>query len=453
MKTDKSVLAVSSLILLVVAFFSLKKTSLLPPSIIKGFPRRGLLYGEKCLKNPRQDTLSAVFAFSSEPEGRIWKLNCPCEHREYTWATLDEVRLRVLKLYTELALAELNSRCKQFARNKSSFNKEEKAFDFVFIQIINATSAVDKMGNSRWRVDLMVEEQTLHFSQRLMLDFTVTVDLPTDKSKEIATCAKYTTFPFPRYPFGYPMLDQLIPLPTQVISTGPGEVLSSFGIDADYPRFKAIHLNRVWLENSDLALGTELPSTLNCSVAPGLNDSTIPSSMYPKKRLVRSDVKFPEKDYADNLEKTGEAVNTDIYNDYALKPKSWGCGYPENKYHYTGSSQSFAYSNAPPTYPNGWIEPSVERNKWPRLWSEPRDRFAWPCAQVGLNWNNFGVMEPQAKFTDKCIGNRWSTQQLPRTPNYWPTITGLPANAGPNYWLFDNLRGGNATDGASHPTR
>jgi hypothetical protein len=402
-----------------------------------------------CTEKPRQDTIPAVLAFASRPENLIKKLDCPCERKEYTWATLDEVRLRVLTLYTKLALADLNRRCEDFAENvakKRPFSatgepRVLKPFHFGFIQIINATSAVDRHGNSRWRVDLMVEEMTLHLSQRLMLDFTVIVALPTHKSKQIATCAEYTTFPFPRYPFGYPTLDQMIPLPTQVINTGPGEVLSQKGIDADYPRFKAIYLNRVWTENSDLALGTELPTTLNCSTAAALNDTTLESSAYPKKRLQRPDVHLPEKNYADCLEKKGMGVNNDIHDNF-LEPKNYKCtGVPENGYHFQGSTESFKQSMAPPTWPNGWIEPAKERNKWPRLWSQPRDRYAWPCTPVGHKWDNLGVSYPQAEPTATCPGIRWSTRQQPRTPLYWPTITGLPLNGGPNYWLFNLTRG------------
>lgn len=426
------------------------------------FPYGNKFNDDPCVEKPRQDMISAVLAFASRPEDEIKKLECPCEQKEYTWATLDEVRLRVLTMYTKIALAELNRRSSEFSENvakkrpysPSCERRVLKPFFFAFIQIINATSSVDRHGNSRWRVDLMTEELQLHFSQRLILDFTVIVDLPTKKSKELATCAEYTSFPFPRYPFGYPTLDQMIPLPTQVISTGPGEVLSQVGIDADYPRFKEIYLNRVWMENSDLALGTELPTTLFSETAPAVNDTTLQSSAYPKKRLQRPDVIFPEKDYADCLEKKGRAYNNDIHDDFTLKPKNWNCtGVPENGYHYQGSTESYKQSMLPPTWPNGWIEPAVIRNKWPRLWSQPRDRYAWPSTPVGMLWDNNGVSFPQANPTPTKPGIRWSTRQQPRTPLYWPTITGLPMNAGPNSWLFSNLRGGNATDAAAHPTR
>ena len=56
-------------------------------------------------------------------------------------------------------------------------------------------------------------------------------------------------------------------------------------------------------------------------------------------------------------------------------------------------------------------------------------------------WNNLGVRYPIPEPNDKHPGIRWSTQQTPRTPQYWPTVTGLPLNGGPNYWLFNQTRG------------
>jgi hypothetical protein len=420
---------------------------------------------DPCLEKPNQDAIGSVLAFASRPTNQIAKLQGPCEEREYTWATLDEERLRIMNLYTKMAIAELNARAVQYAKNIAKVcpysptgePRTLRPFFFKFIQVINATSSVDKHGNSRWRVDVMIEEMSLHLSLRLMLDFTIHVYPPAPgvKGDNIATCAEYTTFPFPRYFQGYPALQgaQMIPLPSQVIVSSR-EVLSQGGQDSNWPRFKNLFLNRVWMENSDLALGTELPSTLDCHTAAAVNDTTLPSSAYPKRRLLRKDVKFPEKEYADCLEATGKAIDTDIHNNYTLKPCGYNCtGVPENGYHFQGSTESFKQSMAPPTYPNGWIQPAVVRNKWPRLWSEPRDRKAWPCFPVGQYWDNLGVLSPVACPNGECPGIRSSTQQQPRTPLYWPTITGLPLNAGPNSWLFNNLRGGNATDGAAHPTR
>jgi hypothetical protein len=394
-----------------------------------------------CLKKPNQDLINNALAYASTSNNLRVELTGFCNKKEYTYATLDEQRLRILKLYTKLALKQLNERCKQFAMQTRS-----QSFHFVFLEIINATSAINEYGHSNWRVDLMVEETSLHLSSRLILDFTVEINsYISDDGSTVLTCAEYTTFPFPKYFIGYPTMDQMIPLPTQVISTGPGMVLSQGGKIANYPNFKDLYLNKVWMENSDLALGTELPSTLFCSTDPAVNDTNLASSKYPNKRFVRNDVQFPEKFYADCLEKKGKATNTDIFNSDTWKPNNYKCtGIPENKYHYTGSSETYNQSMVKPSWPAGWIQPSEWRNKWPRLWSEPRDRYDYPSVPAASMWNNLGIMYPISEPNAKYPGIRWSTEQAPRTPNYWPTITGLPTSGGPNYWLFNKTRGFNA---------
>ena len=394
-----------------------------------------------CTKKQNQDSISNSLRYASKSKNEIYKITGFCDKREYTYETLDEQRRRSLKLYINLALKQLNQKCIEYAKQINHC-----PFHFSFIEIINAGSSVDKSGNSRWRTDIMVQELGLHLSLRLILDFTVNIKPFVDNKGQIKTCAEYTTFPFPKYFIGYPTFDQMIPLPTQVISTGPGLVLSHGGVTADYPNFESLHLNRVWMENSDLALGTELPTTLSCNTSAAVNDTNLPSSKYPKQRFYRDQVQFPEKFYADCLETTGKAKNTDICNNYTWKPSNFKCtGKPENSNHYTGSSESYDVSMVPPTWPNGWIQPAKWRNKWPRLWSEPRDRFEYPSVPVGNKWNNIGVRYPIPEPDKEHPGIRWSTTQPPRTPHYWPTLTGIPQSGGPNYWLFNPTRGFTAT--------
>jgi hypothetical protein len=334
---------------------------------------------QECLKKSNQNLINNALSFASKSQNEISKLTGFCKYKEYVYETLDEQRRRILKLYINIALSLLNKKCINFAKQINSHS-----FHFNFIEIINANSAVDKIGNSRWKTDIMIEESSLHLSLRLMIDFTVEIEPYIDNkgNNKIETCAEYTTFPFPKYFIGYPTLDQMIPLPTQIISTGSGLVLSQGGKNSDYPLFKAIYLNQVWMENSDLTLGTELPSILFSSIPPAVNDSNLPSSKYPDKKSIK-----------------------------------------------------------PNNLPSGWIHNAKSRNKWPKLWSEPRDRFEYPSAPVGYMWNNLGVRYPIPEPDYKNPGIRWSTQQAPRTPYYWPTLTGLPSNGGPNYWLFDQTRG------------
>lgn len=381
------------------------------------------------LLRPNQDMLNDSLKYVNEYTNKT-SLTGFCNKKEYTYATLDTQRLRILKLYTNLAIKKLNDTCKDyFIKNNC------EPFVFKFIEIINATSAIDKQGNSRWNVDLMVQETTLHFSLRFILDFVV--EIAPCHGKSPLTCSEYTTFPFPRYFIGYPTLDQMIPLPSQVIVTGI-DVLGQKGKDPNYPNFKELYLNSVKLENSDLALGTDLGTK---DVSAAVNDTTLPTSKYPKKKFTKNQVSFPEKYYSDCLEKTGNVINTDIVNDFKPKPFNYKCtGKPENSYHNEGPTESYAYSVAKPEYPPGWIEPAKIRNKWPRLWSQPRDRFQWPSTPVSHEWNNIGIRKPVKDSCDKP-GIRWSTQQPPRTAQYWPTITGIPTHGGPNYWLFNQTRG------------
>lgn len=406
-------------------------------SKIKIFP---LVSKLKCAKKPNQDFINNALKFASR-KGNIIRLKGKCIQKEYTYETLNEQRRRILKLYVDLAIKKLNQKCIEYGGKTNTL-----PFNFTFIEFVNAISNMDKNGNTRWRVDILVEEISLHFSLRLNLDFVIYVHPSKSKNPNVClSCAEYTTFPFPKYFIGYPSLDQMIPLPSQVISTGPGLVLSQAGKSAEFPNFKKLYLNRVWMENSDLALGTELPTTLQCHTSPAVNDTNLASSAYPSTRLTRDQVQFPEKFYADCLEKKGKVIDTDICNNYTWKPPNYyTTGKPENSYHFKGNTESYKDSILKPDYPNGWIQPAKWRNKWPRLWSEPRDRFAYPSVPVGHYWNNLGVRYPIPSPDGKHPGIRWSTQKIPRTPLYWPTITGLPISGGPNYWLFDPTRGFNA---------
>jgi len=418
--------------------FQLPKPTTITPVDKKRFIKN---INGKYIKKQNQDFISNALQFASKSKGKIDRIdsNGFCNKKEYTYETLDEQRRSVLKLYLDLVIGKLNKKCLKYAKKTN-----HHPFHFSFIEIINAGCATDKKGNSRWRTDLMMQERGLNLSLRLIFDFTVNIKPFVDKKGQTKTCAEYTTFPFPKYFIGYPTFDQMIPLPTQVISTGPGLVLSQGGKTADYPNFKSLVLNRVWIENSDLALGTELPTTLDGYTPGAVNDTNLARSKYPKQRFYRDDVQFPEKFYADCLEQTGKAKNTDICNNYTWKPHNHPSDKSENSNHFTSSSETYSQSMASPTWPNGWIQPAKWRNKWPRLWSEPRDRFEYPSVPVGDKWNNIGVRYPIPEPDKEHPGIRWSTVQPPRTPHYWPTITGIPQSDGPNYWLFNPTRGSNA---------
>ena len=272
----------------------------------------------KDIEKPNQLLINNALKYASD-NSITHSLDGKCKKQEFIYQLLDDNKRRILTFYTNKALQELNNKCKDF-------NTNELPFNFELIDFISATSCMDKSGNTRWKTDIMVQESTLHLSLRLILDFTIYIkDCP---NKKVLTCAEYTTFPFPKYHIGYPTLDQMIPLPTQIVSTGPGLVLSNKGIDIEMPKFKSIHFNSAKMENSDLALGTELPNKLD--VSPGFDSNKLEFSLYPKSIKIDN----PLQCYANKIEQTGKAINTDIIDNDTWKPPHFKCsGKPENHYH------------------------------------------------------------------------------------------------------------------------
>ena len=223
---------ITILILIVCSLFFLEKTK-----PIVSFPKYNF-----CMK-PTENMITNALIYSSIPISYI-DLSGFCNKKDYTYTTLDEQLLRKLKTYTNLAIEQLNQRCSLFGKETNS-----TPFHFVFIEIIKASSETDSK-NSNWKVDVMVEESSLHISLRLIIEFIVEIE--TENS--YLSCAEYTNFPFTKYFIGYPTYDQMIPLPTQVISTGPGIVLSQ--LKKNHPS-NNLFLHKASIENSTLALKTK----------------------------------------------------------------------------------------------------------------------------------------------------------------------------------------------------
>ena len=119
----------------------------------------------------------------------------------------------------------------------------------------------------------------------------------------------------------------------------------------------------------------------------------------------------------------------------------------KNTVRYKGNTETYQQSIVWPNWFSGWIQPSEWRNKWPRLWTEPRDRFEWPSKPIGYLWDCLGLMKPISTLPNKTHpGTRYSTQQTERIPLDLPTNTGLPRNSGENHWLFNTLKGSDTTN-------
>ena len=375
------------------------------------------------LHKPGQNLIHNTLKFCTDkfPDQTIGDI---CLKKEYIYEILDEQKLIILRKYTDLAIQQLNNRCKQYASSLHVI-----PFHFRFIEFINAVVVVNKQGNTRWKIDIMVQETTLNIGYRLILDFTLDVHSVSDFDST-KSCKEFTDFPFPKYFIGYPTLDQLIPLPIEVLSTtGQGVVLSNKGKNPVHPYFKSLYLNSATIKNADHVLGTDIPSK---NVSPGFDNNKLPFSKYPSRRFNPNDIQLPQN-----------TINNDVRNKYTWKPKNK----PKNTVRYKGNTETYQQSISQPSWFGGWIQPSEWRNKWPRLLSEPRDRFEWPSKPIGYFWNCLGLMKPVSTLSDKTHpGTRYSTHQTEQIPLDLPTNTGLPTNDGENHWLFDTLKGSDTTN-------
>jgi len=93
--------------------------------------------------------------------------------------------------------------------------------------------------------------------------------------KNITTVTEFTNYPFKHYDIGTPSLDQMIPLPTEVIPTG-NEVLGTKSVNSiKANKINKLYINYATIENSTLVLH---PNKLTHKI-PGNNDSTLENSI------------------------------------------------------------------------------------------------------------------------------------------------------------------------------
>ncbi len=149
--------------------------------------------------------------------------------------------------------------------------------------------------------------------------------------KKLHTCASMTTPEFPTYPGnGIPSDDQLIPLPTEVITVGKN-VENYNGVDFPVPcGFEKLWVNWVEIANSNLVLnGFE---EYKDKQLPGINRIPFDYTKYTPP---------------------GPNEKQNPYQDYARAT-----------------------------------------NQWPELEDKPKDVNAWPCETRPYTWNSQGVQKP-----------------------------------------------------------
>lgn len=84
---------------------------------------------------------------------------------------------------------------------------------------------------------------------------------------------------------------------------------------------------------------------------------------------------------------------------------------------------------------------SKEYNKWVTLDNQPKKQGQWPCTLVpSFCWDDLGLY-PEVKQTQECPGFRSSTKPEELQADYWMATLDTPYFHGPNFWLFDPVRG------------
>lgn len=335
-------------------------------------------------KNCTEKRLDALAAALTSPVGKDKVVLPPvCEKKRETIATIDIFQRMELDQVMQPILGTV-------------MQSANGAYRFKVIEYEGLTVYTDDVGNRNLIFNCYVYEMLQQFMIRLKVDVIKYIDVKEKHRRQAGKggCADVTTPEFPVFEIGMPSRDQLLPFPTQIINTGGGggaDVLSAKGYNPVLlTPVLGLHVNSLEQFNSNMVL-----------------------SYAGAKRLA---------------DLGGTTDNTNEFNGY--------------KGDWQGPIQDKA----------------VEYNKWPVLDEMPKDEGQWPCKSESLDWGRDGV--PIAglrqrigsamtavtdysddKYTKSCPGTRSSAMHIPRRPNYWPTLGGLPRNSGENYWLFDRMSG------------
>lgn len=252
---------------------------------------------------------------------------------------------------------------------------------FQFIKILNDTVTIyeDCYGNKNFIYNVFVEDPNEELNVRLYID-VIKYIIKCPKKKGPPTCTSLT-LPGMKFEIGYPQPEQLIPLPTQIIYAGGGDIIGNKGINIKkIAPIRYLFINKIHIFNTSSVINVGDGKCVKPANCGNLMDTTLDSSEFNQ-----------------------------------------------------------------PTTP--FVEPACVRNKWPKLYDEPKNMKAWPCGTPSLYWDNKGIPTPST-CNSQVAGLRSSTTQFPLAPTYNPTLPVIPRWSGPNAWLFNLTRGDPATEGA-----
>ncbi len=146
--------------------------------------------------------------------------------------------------------AELDSITKIILKNLNN----KKFFNFTQVNYEDITELIDKKGNSNIIYSLFLQENNFLFNIEVKINVIKFINSNEVKKRNILTCTELTTPEFSKYNIGIPSLNQLIPLPTEVITTS-GDVLNTKGINVPtLKKIKYLYINEINIVNSTLVL-------------------------------------------------------------------------------------------------------------------------------------------------------------------------------------------------------
>lgn len=302
------------------------------------------------------------------------KLDSNCKEEIYIQGTSPNLLKREVNEITQKIINKLNNILKS---------------NFRIIQLDTINVFEDKDENKNFIYNVFINDPNEELDIRLFIDVIKYVNKTPKKTNPI-TCAAVTTPGMTAsgventFEIGYPQPEQLIPLPTEVITTSGGpDVLSAKGINIHtIPEIKSLYINTIKIYNTNAVINA--------------NNQCITQYGEPT---------------------CGNINGTSL------------------------SSSSFNQITSP------FIEPAHIRNPWPIISSAQTDMKAWPYGKKSEYWNKKGVPISTTCNTQET-GISSSTTEYPVEPSFWRSNYVLPKWSGPNNWLFSLTRGDVATEGA-----
>jgi len=325
-----------------------------------------------------------------------------CEKKVYTKDTIDEILKIDLNQVIGYVLEKVN---------------ENPLFKFSFVKYENVIIMKDQRQNRRYIIDFHVNDKITHYGLRLKLDVVKFVVQNRSGGGRVGgghvgrgsigeegdgfgvvgnRDVVFTAPAFRRYYPGYPTLEQMIPLPMDVIPTG-NIVIGGCGKETIVPvPFRYLHINSIVIENSTWTLDVNNRCNSLCAMNGGKGIEGVQNTTLPFGVETRRD----------------DGTNVGPF-----------------------------------------IQHFNVRNKWPKLIDEPKDNHLAPCQyNDGVCWDDEGI--PIKKKTMEggvgkvsCLGKVSATTKYPTRPNYWPSNYAVPQNSGEYFWLFDRTRGDYAMPG------